>query len=58
MAVEAAITVETIEFTCEMVGLERCNRSVAIAFSASLSRTTTESACWIRRRAVGMELYA
>lgn len=44
VAVEAAITVETIEFTCEMVGLEKCSLSVAMAFSASLSRTTTESA--------------
>ena len=45
VAVDAAITVETIEFTWDIEGLGRWRRSVAMLFNAALSRTTTESAC-------------
>ena len=48
----------TIEFTRDIEGLGRWSRSVAMVFSAALSSTTTESACWMRRRIVGIELYA
>ena len=53
---EAAITVETREFTWLKFGLAIFSLSEAILLSAVLSRTTTESALFIRRLRVKTEL--
>ena len=49
--------VETSELICVKDGVSMCKRSVAIRFSAVLSRTTTQSALRVRRFRVSKELY-
>lgn len=57
VVVDAAITVDTSEFSCDTDGDAMRRRSAAIALSAVLSSTTTASALTVRRFMVRMLLY-
>ena len=57
MVVDAAMTVDTMEFIWSMVGVWMRRRSSAMAVSAELSSTTTESALSTSRFSVKMLLY-
>jgi hypothetical protein len=54
--VDAAITVDTRELTCEKLGLLIFSLSTAILFKAWLSSTTTESALFTNLFKVRIEL--
>ena len=51
------MTVDTSELSCPTVGDGMRRRSTAMALSAVLSSTTTQSAFTVRRLSVRIELY-